>query len=217
MEQDKAKRNNKKIIYIFLILAVILIIFVGIAIYKYITRDTLTYYEEKMARSGLAQRYNNGIPNDNDIVTKSEAVKMIVEAIIYGEDISDYTPILSSEYYPNFTWVYYAKNSNIIDFDYITEKNEFEQEKYINVIIILNNVLEKNYFDLSKIEKIVPDSDIVIKKQKQYTEEEKKCIANLISYGIIPNGYKYSKNQILSKKLFNELLIKFDEKVGLLK
>ena len=216
MEQSKSNKTSKNlkkgvklIIIITIVVVVLLAIFFG---YKYLKTDKLSYYEEKMIEYGLAEKYNNGTPNDEDTVTKSEAVKMIIEAILNGAEIDDYVDVDRTFYYDNFIWVYYANLCDLFDFNYITNDNESESAYLIDTITCLYKSKNKVFIPKDDIEKVVDDKYITIKHVDEYSQEEIDAIEDLISYGILPNKFNYKKDQILTKKIFNEILVKFVEK-----
>lgn len=209
MKQHK-KINIKKIAIILIFIIIILVaVFFG---YKYLRKDKLSYYEEKMIEYGLAEKYNNGTPNDEDNVTKSEAVKMIVEVILNGDDIYNYTQNYGDDFYSNIPYAIYAFKLNLIDYDYITVDTENENILLIDAISILYKSKNSAFINKEKVQKEVEDENITIKYMDKYSQKEIDVITDLISYGILPNKFNYKKDQLLTKKIFNEMLVKFVEK-----
>lgn len=209
MEQHKKINIKKNAIILIFIIIILVAVFFG---YKYLKKDKLSYYEEKMIEYGLAEKYNNGTPNDEDNVTKSEAVKMIIEAILNGEDISEHAPTFGNMYYSNLTWVFYGIQTYLIDYDYITEENEADNITCIEAIQMLYKSKNCVFTPREDIQKEVNDEDIIIKHIDEYSQEDIEAINDLISYGILPNKFNYKKDQLLTKKIFNEMLVKFVEK-----
>lgn len=214
-QKKKINKKTKKILLIIILIAVIIL--ASILLYKYFSKDKLSYYENKMIEYGLADKYNNNTPNDEENVTKSEAVKMILEAILNGENIDNYISVDRSYYYDNFIWVNYAKVSKIIDYDYINEDDENQNITCIETIKIFYTILQGEYISSENINVAVNDTDIKIKNKDEYSEEEMSYIKEVIMYGILPNNYKYSKDKILTKEIFNKMLVNFMENYNLKK
>lgn len=205
------KKLNKKLIKVLLIPIVIIIMAViAIYVYKYLKTDRPSYYETKMIEYDFAKTYNNGLPNDEENVTKSEAVKMIVNAILNGEDIDEYTDVDRSIYYENFAWVYYAQYFDAIEDNEITNENEAENITCIDAIRIFYNSKEKLLEREVHLDKI--SEPVKIKDERQFSEEELYALDDLITIGILKNNYSIPKDELLTKELLNELIINLVDK-----
>ncbi len=103
---------------------------------------------EKMDAYGFSKLYNSGTSNENENITRSEAIKMVVAATLNKDEINDMiepsiflenykgieediTPLLS---YKNQVWVEYAKAMNMAGASTVTAENEGENVTYVDII-----------------------------------------------------------------------------------
>ncbi len=207
--KDNQKKNiflNKSLIYIIVTISILVILatFSTVVYIKNLKYKSYIKYEDKMKIYGFDSMYDNKSAKTDELVTKTEALKILLSAVFNTSDISNFA--LNSNEYPDAIWVDYAKSSGITNED-INKDNYWNNAKYIDVIV---------YFENSKVKILkekIADTESKIEDINKYTLAEQTAIKDMIASQII---FLYSNNVNGSEKIFkgqlNELVINFVEK-----
>ncbi|MEG1705128.1 MAG: hypothetical protein RR290_00950 [Clostridia bacterium] len=228
MKEDKKVNNNKfkleaakkninnekikiifksKITYIVIIVTILILSITTFLLILYV--NTLKYkpyirYEEKMKIYGFDTMYNNKSAKTDELVSKGEALKLVLAATFNTYNISDFA--VENNDYLNSTWTEYAESAGIIKED-INPDNFNANVKYIDVI---------SYFEESKKKFLenypIKDIDLKLKDLSIYKNEEQIAIKDMVANKIIelvPN--KLNGNEYIFKGKLNELVINFVE------
>jgi len=162
-------------------------------------------YEEKMKDYQFDKMYNNQSAKSSECVTKAEALKMAIAAVLNTNNISNY--IDSTNAYENAIWVEYSKLFKITDED-INSSNYNEKATYIDVISYFENC--KIYF-LDK--QPIKDAALHLKDMDKYAEKEWAALKDMVENKII---YLLSDtlngNEYIFKGQLNEIVVNFVER-----
>lgn len=210
-KKDKKKMNKKTFkskITIAILIAILLLvggaIFGIVYLVNYNRYKPYIKYEEPMQTYGFDKVYNNETAKTGDKVTKSEAIKMVLSAVLNTSDISGFAKE-PDDNYTNGMWVEYAKFRGIISDEDITKDNADDKATYIEVIRYLANaktkILEK---DLDS------KDDLKVKDIDKYKPDEQIAIEDMIVNEIITiNTKKIKGNSHVFKGQINELISNF--------
>lgn len=193
---------NKKIISIAVIFIVIILIAFGIYYINFKIINDNKYYTDKMNNYGLNKLYNNKSADPREVVTKSEAVKMIIGA---SKNIYKLNTNIENSEFENQIWIREAEKLKILDIDKITKENQNEQVTLLEVIDILAKskikILEKKLanFNIAKY-----------RNMEKITPMYKEYINDLVENGILDNNSK--KIQIdkkIKKSELNKIIVRY--------
>lgn len=169
------------------------------------TKSSYVKYEEKMKNYQFDKMYNNQSAKSSESVTKAEALKMAIAAVLNTNDISNY--IDSTNAYENAIWVEYSKLFEITDED-INSTNYNDKATYIDVISYFENC--KIYF-LDK--QPIKDATLYLKDIDKYSAEEQAAVKDMVANKII---YLLSDmlngNEYIFKGQLNEIVVNFVER-----
>lgn len=215
---NAAKENNIKIknriklksekIYIISTIVIVIILVIASFLTTYLR--SMKYkpyikYEEKMKTYGFDKMYDNKTAKTDELVTKSEALKIALASVFNTYDISGFAA--EHNEYPNAIWVEYAKYTEITKED-ININNYSDKVKYIDVISYLENCKLKFLKDQP-----IKDTEVNLKDISKYKTEEQAAIKDMVANKII---YVLSTNLNGKKNIFkgqlNEMVVNFVEK-----
>lgn len=162
-------------------------------------------YEEKMKNYQFDKMYDNQSANSSEYVTKAEALKMAIAAVLNTNDISNY--IDSTNAYENAIWVEYSKLFEVTDED-INSSNYYEKATYIDVISYFENC--KNYF-LDK--QPIKDATLHLKDMEKYSAKEQAALKDMVANKIVYlRSDTLNGNEYISKGQLNEITVNFVER-----
>lgn len=215
------KVKSKISVIIIAILVLVILIAIGIAIWKvFFPKKTDLDYQDTMEAYGFESLYNNGTSGESDLVTKSEAIKIIIGATLNTDSVANQVELRSflENYddtnedvasflvYPNQIWVEYAKTMGIIEDNVITKENENKTATLLEALVTLSKaktVLLGKVLDTA--------TNLNIKNMEALKVTEQLAIHDMVSNGIIENK-EYNWKGNLNKKEFNQLVIDFANK-----
>lgn len=217
-EKRKVKSKISKIIII--IVVVVVVALIGIGIYKLFVNkvnQTNVDYQSNMKAYGFDIMYDNKTAEPSDLVTKSEAVKMVIASMLNETDITkllevreyveDYKEGMTSDEieakldYKNKLWVEYAVSMGMIQNGEITKDNANDHATFIDALVYFSNAKIKLLNEILDT-KTNPD----IKNLDSYKVAEQLALSDMVYNGIIENKeYKFKDN--LTKEQLNKLLI----------
>lgn len=205
LKSPKMLKSKITIAILVLIVIVLLSAIFGIVYFVNLNKyKQYIKYEEPMVNYAFDKVYNNSSAKTSEKVTKSEAIKMILSALLNQSDISGFAKE-PEDNYTNAIWVEYAKFRGIISDEDITKDNADDKATYVEVIRYLANakvkMLEK---DLDTKE------DLKIKDIDKYKPDEQIAIQDMIINQIITvNTKKIKGNSHIFKGQLNELISNF--------
>ncbi len=202
------KKRIKWIIFI-VILAVILIagIIVTIQIFNQRKYEDYIALEESMKKYGFDRMYDNGTANTSDMVTKSEAIKLVIATVYNKYDISGIASEPKEEY-SNAIWVEFAQKLGVITTTDVNAENANDPATYSDMIRFFSNAKVK----LLDLTLDVEDTGIV-KDINQYNMDEKLGILDMVNSDVITiHTDKMNARNKIFKGQANELIINFAEK-----
>ena len=212
---DNKKIDKKKYIKIFIIAIISLLVLAGLALLgsnliRYFANKKYKPYEDKMDKYALSSFYNNSKAKSSEDVTTSEAISIIISALLNTSDISMYVDGRIYDDFNNETWTVYAKEMGIIENSLTTETAK-EKIKYIDVLVYLSRAEQiLNHYTLNT------DVAVNLKDFNKYNQEQQYAIKDAISYGIIPNeNVNLSGNKNMTKGMLNKLVVDYIEKKNL--
>lgn len=217
-EKKRVKSKISRIIIIAIIIIVVILVSVGI--YKLFVNKvnkTNVDYQSNMKAYGFDIMYDNKTAEPTDLVTKSEAVKMVIASMSnetnitkllevreYVEGYNDSMSLdeLESKLeYKNKLWVEYAISMGIIEKGEITKDNANDNATFINALVYFANAKNKLLNEILDT-KTNPD----IKNFDSYRVSEQLALSDMVHNGIIENK-EYKFKDSLTKEQFNKLLI----------
>lgn len=213
IDEKKKKIVFKNIFKIIIILLIILCIAFGsYKLYLYLINREYFKYEEKMNTYGFNILYNNASANTYEYVGKSEALKIIISAVLGENDLSSYQIYSDFNQFKNEDFVDYAEEKNILAVEEINKDNCEEKASYINVIKYLSganiNILDKE---------IDENIEVLFKNYNTFSNEEKYYIKDAIYSKVIDNKkVNFNKNKKVTKGMLNKIIVNFVENNNLL-
>ena len=217
-KQKKVKSKISKIIII--TVAILLVLIVGVFIYKFISNNinkTNVDYLSNMKAYGFDQLYDNKTATPEDQVTKSEAIKMVIASMLNENDVTrlieireyieDYNETMSQEEvekkldYKNKLWVEYAELIGVVQKGEVTKENANTQATFLECLVYFANAKTKILNDV-----LDTKNDLQVKNIESYRVSEQLALNDMIYNEIIENKDDNFKRGA-TKKEFNKLLI----------
>ena len=212
---EKKKIDKKKYIKIFVVAIISLLVLVGLALLgsnliRYFANKKYIPYEDKMNKYTLSSFYNNGKSKSSEDVITSEAVSIIISALLNTSDISMYVDGRIYDSFNNETWSVYANEIGIID-NALNKDTAKEKIKYIDALVYLSRAEQiLNHYTLNT------DVAVNLKDFNKYNQEQQYVIKDAISYGIILNeNVNLNGNKNMTKGMLNKLVVDYIEKKNL--
>ena len=201
MEKKGVKKiKNIDIKIIAICIAVVVAIFLVIAIIDGIYASKFGEYSKYMDEFGLSKLYSNGNSNVGDKLTKIEALKIAVSSIAKIQDITEYKEKYDG--YEDETWVKYAEDLYFIDKDEINKSNYRRNATYGELVSYFARALEL-YTDINLNEKY----ENVVKDEKNVSDKVKNAFSNFVASGIITKETKnIDTNRVAIKGQANEII-----------
>lgn len=216
IENTKGKKVFKSKITILLIAIIIIVIIAVILMFIFMGNKSNVDYDNDMISYGFDKLYNNETAKNDETVSKSEVLKMVIGVALNRDSIAellDLTTIIPdydgySDYedkleYDNQLWVEYAKSFEIITENEITKENQDDKATFIEALTYLSKAK-------TKILKKTLDTevDVKVKNLEALKADQQFAIKDMIKNGIIEDK-DYDWRKTLNKGDLNKLVINF--------
>ncbi len=189
--KENLKLDKKKIVILLIVLLFLIISFIGVAFFIK-DRNIEIDYNKKMDIFGMSSLYD-----DNDEVTRIEALKISIAAIKNKENISQ---IYSTDGVSDDTWIECAtRNKDEIKY-IITTQNKNENLRIIDELVLLN------YFSSTYLD-IYNDKKMESQSSELYSDFEIQTIDFMTKNDIITGNEDLT--QILTSEKLNQIIVKF--------
>jgi hypothetical protein len=189
--KTKEKHIKSKVTLLVLFILVLALIFGIYKLFNFIRFISYSDYEKKMDIYGFSNLYNNKKATSSDVVTKAEAIKLILAATLNKNDITEYVNSTTNnsdinkaqELGDNYNYAYIEK------IDSENEENNSDEE-FVDNTKYVEKYKDSAWIDYAVSKEIITNDDI-----NQQNKDEKATYIDVLRY------LSNSKNIVLGKKL----------------